>query len=303
MKIRLPLALRGLITTLGLLAAFQAIAQVPAQLAGRQFLWEVSSLTNKVYLYGTVHAGRKDWYPLPAPVEKALEDSAVLVVEADITDTKAISTTEYSMTYKAPDSLAAHVSKEDYERFRKLLPRYAITEQQLSHMKPFMAVSVLVFSEWARLGFLPSLGIDSYLIRKAKEQKKAIVELEGVDSQMRLMDSLTEDEHRDAFEGTVKALETGLIGEQIVGMVNAWQTGDPGLMLEVARKYNENVTGARDFEEKFVWSRHEAMMKKIEGYLNDSKERHFIAVGSLHLAGPRGLVEMLRKKGYVVRQR
>jgi uncharacterized protein YbaP (TraB family) len=44
------------------------------------------------------------------------------------------------------------------------------------------------------------------------------------------------------------------------------------------------------------------MLKKIEGWLNDSRQRHFIAVGALHLAGPRGLVELLRKRGYVVKQ-
>ena len=94
----------------------------------------------------------------------------------------------------------------------------------------------------------------------------------------------------------------GLTGEQITGMVNAWQAGDPDLMLDVARRYNDLVPGAKEFEEKFVWSRHESMLKKIEGYLNESRERHFIAVGSLHLAGPRGLVEELRKRGYIVRQ-
>jgi uncharacterized protein YbaP (TraB family) len=56
------------------------------------------------------------------------------------------------------------------------------------------------------------------------------------------------------------------------------------------------VRGAKEFEEKFVWGRHDAMLKKIEGYLNDSKERHFVAVGALHLAGPTGLVEMLRRR-------
>ena len=44
------------------------------------------------------------------------------------------------------------------------------------------------------------------------------------------------------------------------------------------------------------------MLAKIEGYLNESRERHFIAVGALHLAGPRGLVEQLKKRGYVVKQ-
>jgi len=285
------------------LAAFAADAQTAATSAPRHFLWEVKSLTNRVYLYGTVHAAKQDWYPLPAVVEEAYADSKVLVVEADITDSAGMAKAAPTMTYPSDDRLSNHVAAADYTRFLKLLPRYGISEGQLAQMKPFMAVSVLVFSEWARLGYLPQIGIDSYLIRKAKGEFKQIEELEGIESQMKLMDSLTDKEHREAFAGTIKALETGLTGEQITGMVNAWQTGDPGLMLDIARRYNENVPGAREFEEKFVWSRHDAMMKKIEGYLNDSRDRYFIAVGSLHLAGPQGLIEMLRKRGYVVRQK
>jgi uncharacterized protein YbaP (TraB family) len=55
-------------------------------------------------------------------------------------------------------------------------------------------------------------------------------------------------------------------------------------------------------EEKFIWSRHEAMADKIEQWLMNGGERVFVAVGALHLAGPRGLVEMLAKRGYQVRQ-
>jgi uncharacterized protein YbaP (TraB family) len=44
------------------------------------------------------------------------------------------------------------------------------------------------------------------------------------------------------------------------------------------------------------------MLKKIEGYLNDTRERHFVAVGALHLAGPKGLIEQLKQRGYVVKQ-
>ena len=170
-------------------------------------------------------------------------------------------------------------------------------------LKPFMAVSLLVFSEWSRLGFVPNYGVDLYLITKAKAEKKQIVEIEGVDTQIRLMDSLTNKENLMLFKGTLDALESGLTDEQVKGLVAAWQAGDPDAILEVARRYNEKIPGAREFENKFIWARHEAMIDKIEGYLNQSKERHFIAVGALHLAGPDGLVERLRRKGFIVRQR
>jgi uncharacterized protein YbaP (TraB family) len=267
------------------------------------YLWEVMSLTNRVYLFGTVHAGKQSWYPLPSAVEEAFAESRVLVVEADITDAEKVAKAAPVMTYDPPDSLARHVDPEDYERFRKVAARLNVPEAQVAQMKPFMAVSLLVFAEWGRLGYVPQYGVDGYVIARAKGQRKKIVEIEGVEVQTRLIESLTEQETRTLFSGTLTALESGLTSEQITGMVNAWQIGDPDLLLQIARKYNELVPGALEFEEKFIWERHEAMAAKIEDYLNQSKDRHFIAVGSLHLAGPRGLVEILRKRGYIVRQR
>jgi uncharacterized protein YbaP (TraB family) len=275
----------------------------PSLAAAENFLWEVSSMTNKVYLFGTVHAGKKAWYPLPAPVEQAFVDSNVLVVEADVTNLDAVAKAAPIMTYTPPDSLAKHVKPEEYARFKKLLARYSLPEPSVAQMRPFMAVSLLVFAEWARLGYMGEYGVDAYLIAKAKAENKPIVEIEGIAMQAKLIESLTEAETRMLFEGTLTALESGLTGEQITGMVNAWQAGDPKLLLEIARKYNENVPGAKEFEEKFIWARHDSMAAKIEGYLNNSKDRHFVAVGSLHLAGARGLVEVLRKRGYVVRQK
>lgn len=267
------------------------------------FLWEVVSMTNRAWLFGTIHAGKKEWFPLPATVEQALADSNVLAVEADVTNVEAMSKSLGGMAYPAPDELSKHVPPEDYERFKAQLTRLRVPETSIKSLKPFAAVSTLMFVEWERAGYSPQYGIDAYLIAKAKAMKKPVVELEGVEAQSALMDSLTEEEHRRAFAGMLQALENGLIGEQLEGMVKAWQSGDAFLMLELSRRYNEKVPGAREMEEKFIWSRHEAMLAKVEGWLNKSKDRHFIAVGSLHLAGKRGLVELLREKGYIVRQK
>ena len=267
------------------------------------FLWEVVSMTNRAWLFGTIHAGKKEWFPLPAAIEQALADSNVLAVEADVTNIEVMSKSVGGMSYAAPDELAKHVPPEDYERFKAQLTRLRVPETSIRSLKPFAAVSTLMFVEWERAGFSPRYGIDAYLIEKAKAMRKPVVELEGVEAQSALMDSLTEEEHRRAFAGMLLALENGLIVEQLEGMVKAWQSGDAFLMLELSRRYNEKVPGAREMEEKFIWSRHEAMLAKVEGWLNKSKDRHFIAVGSLHLAGKRGLVELLREKGYLVRQK
>ncbi len=266
------------------------------------FLWEVVSMTSRAYLFGTVHAGKETWYPLPPAVEQAFADSNVIVVEADITNEREIARTSGGTVYSMGDALANHVPPEDYARFLKLLPRYGLLERDVATLKPFIAVSLLVAGEWGRLGYQFRDGVDVYLIRKARAEMKPVVEIEGLETQGRLMDSLGHDEHRRLFEGILGAVEEGLTAEQIEGLVKAWQAGDPKALLEVARRYNEKVAGARELEEKFIWSRHDEMLGKIEGYLADKRNRHFIAVGSLHLAGPRGLVEQLRRRGYVVKQ-
>jgi len=289
-------------TLIRLALALVALAFAPLA-AADQFLWEVSSLTNKVYLFGTVHAGKRGWYPLAPAIENAFNDSSVLVVEADITNEKAMTAPAEALSYKPPDELKNHVPPEQYARLLKLLPRYRLRESDIAHSNPFMAVSLLVFAEWGRAGYLPQYGVDLYLIKKAKGDLKKIVEIEGVDEQIRLMDSLTEQEVRTVFAGTITALDSGLTTEQINGMVDSWRGGNATRMLEIARSYNEKVPGAAEFEEKFIWSRHPQMLAKIDDWLNRSKQRYFIAVGALHLAGPRGLVEELRKRGYVVRQR
>jgi uncharacterized protein YbaP (TraB family) len=282
------------------LAALPAAAQ---SADARHFLWEVVSMTNRAWLFGTIHAGKKEWFPLAAAVEKAFDDANVVVVEADVTNLEAMSKSVAAMAYAPPDELVKHVPPEDYERFKAQLARLRIPETSIRRLKPFAAGSTLMFAEWERLGYSAQFGIDAYLIAKARAMKKPVVELEGVEAQSALMDGLTGEEHRRAFAGILLALESGLIGEQIDGMVKAWQSGDAFLMLELSRRYNEKVPGAREMEEKFIWSRHEAMLAKVEGWLNKSKDRHFIAVGSLHLAGKRGLVELLREKGYIVRQK
>ncbi len=279
-------------------AATQPAATPPA----RNFLWEVTSLTNRIYLYGTIHAGKASFYPLPPAVQGAFADAQVLAVEADITDEESMRRNAGTMTYAPPDTLAKHVPEKTYERFRHILDRFGVPEAQMAPIKPFYAGSLLAMLQWGRMGYLPEQGVDLHLIKLAKSKGKRVVELEGADAQSELMDSISESDAVQSFEGAVETVENGQVRDLVTGMMNAWQSGDPALLLDVVHGYNKAIPGAEALEEKFIWSRHPAMLRKIQSWLDTGNERVFVAVGALHLAGPRGLVAELKKRGYTVRQ-
>ena len=96
-------------------------------------------------------------------------------------------------------------------------------------------------------------------------------------------------------------LESGNAPDQVTGMVNAWLAGDVSLMQEVAASVNKGKRMTDQLDAVLLHSRHDEMLKKIVYYL-EGDVPHFVAVGSLHLLGPKGLVEMLKARGYEVTQ-
>ena len=56
--------------------------------------------------------------------------------------------------------------------------------------------------------------------------------------------------------------------------------------------------GYADFEKTMITSRNGVMVRNAEPILAEGNA--FIAVGALHLPGPDGVIELLRRDGYVV---
>ena len=84
-------------------------------------------------------------------------------------------------------------------------------------------------------------------------------------------------------------------------IVAAWKRGDAGAAFALNQKDLSDSEARREFEDKFLYQRDVAMTRKIEVLLSQPGS-HFIAVGSLHLVGPRSIVEQLKAKGYRVEQ-
>lgn len=74
----------------------------------------------------------------------------------------------------------------------------------------------------------------------------------------------------------------------------AYEAQDLDKMSELSSKDNEHP----EFMEALVDKRNAEWLQKLPSIMNDAPS--FIAVGALHLAGDKGIIEGLRKAGYTV---
>ena len=278
---------------------FIVSAATATQAQAKDFLWQVKSKNNTVYLYGTVHVGKKSFYPLPETVTSAFKKSARLVVEADIRNQDAVGAALPFIMYAPPDSLATHIPKAILDRLKVQLARYGMSYESVQPFKPFMAASMLTIAEFARLGYEQRYGVDQHLLEQAALTGKAVLELESVEQQMKLLGLLSDAEQEAFLASAITELEKDEMTEQVTSMFKALRTGDTALLEEVVKQTTTDMPEA--LEEKIFYGRNPAMLAKIEAYLA-GKQIHFVAVGAMHLVGKRGLVEMLKAKGYEVRQ-
>jgi uncharacterized protein YbaP (TraB family) len=272
-----------------------ALSNVPS------FLWEVKSPSNRIWLFGTMHVGKRAFYPLPDAVESAFDSAAKLVVEADVSN-PATGDLNALISYFPPDALDKNLPKALQERLRAQLARLQIPQAAVMTMKPFVVGGFLAVMEFSRLGYDMTLGVDSYLLGRAKEAGKPVEELESVRSQLEMLAAMPAPLQEAFLDNAISTLELGRSADQVIGMVNAWQTGDPKLMAEVVDNVNRGMKLVPQLDAVLLHGRHDSMLAKIDGYLAE-RQPYFVAVGSLHLVGPRGLIEALKAKGYEVKQK
>jgi uncharacterized protein len=269
----------------------------------RALLWEVQAKSggNKVYLFGTIHVGKASFYPLPIPAQSAFLESAKIVVEADVGDQSQGRQIAELIDYPRGETLATHLSPALITRLKVQLEKRRINYANVAGMRPVMLGGMLPIVEYVKLGYDMANGLDLHLIERAKREQKTLLFLETPIEQIKLLTSMPPSLQEAFLENTLAVLEQERSADQVTGIVNAWQLGDAKLMAQLA---DENGRGMREVEkinQVLLYGRHPAMLSKVEAYLA-SGEIHFVAVGSLHLVGAKGLVNLLAEKGYKIRQ-
>jgi hypothetical protein len=264
----------------------------------KNFLWKIQSQTNTVYVLGSVHFMKQGIYPLDRNIEDAFDKSAVLAVEANVNYMGNLDIGKFmeSAFYQGDDTLEKHVSRDTYDLVKKEFAGSGILLDLVDKQRPWFLALTLSSIGLVQLGLDPTLGIDMHFLSKA-EGKKRIAELESVDYQINLLSGLPDSEQEAFLLSTVRESKT--LGREVDELVRAWKSGDTQTIESLLAKSEGG--GMSSVNEKILYGRNRHMASKIEGYLR-TKETYFVIVGAGHLVGDRGIIEILKRKGYAVEQ-
>jgi uncharacterized protein len=268
--------------------------------AEKTFLWKVQSKTTTVYILGSIHFMKKEMYPLDKKIEDAFDKTQILAVEANVNDVSKIDIQKLLETafYTGNDTLENHVSKETYELVKKEFEGTGLPILVINKQKPWILALTLTSLDLARSGYDPEYGIDMHFLSEASVRKE-IKELESIDYQINLLSGFSDMDQEAFLLYTLKDLNS--LDTEVDQLIRTWKTGDAkGMESLLIKSFHEDQKLTSVYE-KLLYERNRNMVLKIEGFLKTA-ESHFVIVGAGHLVGDKGIIEMLRKKGYLVEQ-
>jgi len=273
-----------------------------AFLRGNSFIWEIKSdKVKSSFLVGSIHMLDDSVYPLSNVFETAFLNSDCLAVEANVSDDKRMALTSLTMklgVYKGEKTLKSSISEETYKITEKRLKELGMDIKGLDKFKPWMVAMTIASVEMAKLGFDPNKGIDKYFLNKA--EKKEIIELEGVEFQLNLFNGLSEEEQELFLFHTVT--DKTNTESEFKKMVDAWKVGECKKFNELVELNIKKFPKLKNMYYKLVDERNVNMANKIDDFIKTTPKTYFVVVGAAHLVGERGLINLLRKKGYTLKQ-
>jgi len=267
----------------------------------RGTLYQVSSAGHTAYLFGTIHVGRADFFPLEPRAEKALADAKVLAMEVDMSDKTGFMQAglKYGM-YPSGDTLDKHVSPETLQHLQKTLDTLGLPAAAMWRMKPWMVANALIIMQLEKQGYHTDLATEMYLMSSAEKQHKDVVGLETVEFQLSLFDGLTEKQQEQYLNDNLDEMQSGEEGKKTEELINAWASADEKTFAALLAEAREDKTeSGQFFMRELIDKRNPAMADKVEKLLKENKSS-FVAVGLLHLVGDNGLPQLLSKRGYQV---
>ncbi len=269
-----------------------------------ELLWKVTSDSGAtLYLLGTIHVFKPEYYPLPDEMEKAFAKARALIVEIDMTKVDPKTTQSIVAQrglYAPPDNLTQHLSASSTKLLQDFSERRNLPFNNLTRMKPWLVAMQVLQTELQQLGYVSSSGIDLHFMNEANKSGKKVIGLEALEFQLNLFANLPDDLQEQFL--TLGLIDLTNLPTDAQDMMKAWNDGDDKKLEELLNKDVKEHPELEPVQEKILYERNITMAQKLEAYLKGGTDTYVVAIGSGHLVGDRSVIALLKKQGYKITQ-
>lgn len=272
----------------------QKPAPLPISTDDNSLLWEISGKNGgkTSYIFGTFHLMCKEDIHFSNNLLTALRNSDEVYFEMDLDDPANTLGGLFYMNMNGDTTLADLLSPEEYRRvatFFKDSLKTPIT--LLQRMKPMM-LGALIYPKLMPCKNMS--GIEQELMQLAKKEKKEIKGFETIQFQSSIFDSIP-------YAVQAKELLKNLDSMQAYkiffdSMLTVYKSQQ---LTKIGNMMNDTSYGGAGDMEIMLYKRNRNWVDQLDKIMKEKSV--FIAVGAGHLPGDRGVLELLRKKGFTVR--
>jgi uncharacterized protein YbaP (TraB family) len=290
-------------------AAPAAQARATDSSAPVPLLWAVEHGGHTVYLLGSFHLLAAADYPVSNDAQAAFDDAESLLLELPPAEMSS-PTLAQRMAHAALRTDGTQLDSELPEVLRHKLDAWAganasrlagsgISGQALQAFEPWFVGLVVDLTGMGAAGLDPALGLDRHFAAAAVAAGKPADGFETGDEQIAFLDGMDREEQLQVLD---EALSDAQPGNRDISELHAvWRAGDAATMWS-----RMGVDMRHDYPklyQRIDAQRNAAWLPVIERRLQaPGEDDTLVVVGSLHLLGPDGLVELLRARGYAVRR-
>jgi uncharacterized protein YbaP (TraB family) len=262
-------------------------------------VWVVHGAHSTVYLAGSVHVLPANDAALPAAFDRAYVDSAKLVMEIDLARFDAVEAGGWMAehgTLPPGTHLRSLVGDQTYARVTATAAQLGMSMMVLDHQAPWMVGIEMSEQAYARAGFDSEQGVEEQLVARVQADGKATAGLETVPEQLAGLVGLSRDDQVRVLEQSMDDLKD--LPADMKEVLAAWRRGDAARLASVlSTEYDAFPALYRPL----VTDRNQRWLPQIEGFLKGT-DHVMVVVGSLHLVGKGGLLELLHRDGYTATQ-
>jgi uncharacterized protein len=263
-------------------------------------LWQLHGKHNTVYVLGSIHTLRAADYPLAPAVMDAYRDSKALIMEINLDELDSAEIQSEMMQSAALPpgrSLTEILGPSRRARADSLAHDVGLDLSMFDQFAPWFAAEAISQLQLMQLGFDPQSGVEMFFKGRAQADGKSIAGLETAHEQLALFQNMPLEEQAAYLMSSLEQAHE--LPKEVDEMVHAWQRGDTAwFQSEIKSDLGKDPA----LYQSFVVARNRKWISKIEALL-DGDKNYLIIVGTAHLVGRDGVIELLKKDGIGAEQK